>query len=129
MSSSVIDLRSGGATRHAGIVEGRTSLLVYLHAALWFMRRKPVGGLGGLLVLGMVGLAIAGPWVAPYDPNQSVAVPLSGMSVTHPFGVDHLGRDVFSRVVLGARTSLQVGVIAVTIGVFGGALLGILSGY
>lgn len=85
----------------------------------------------GLVVLGIVVLAaLLGDVLAPYDPVR-VDVPqqLQGLSLQHPFGTDNLGRDVLSRVIVGARVSLQVGFIAVGISLLLGVLIGLTSGY
>ena len=93
------------------------------------LRRHLVGviGVALLVLLGLV--AIAAPVIAPYDPLSQDAPALERPSLSHPFGTDRLGRDVFSRVVYGARISLGIGFAAVSIGVLGGALLGVVSGY
>lgn len=85
----------------------------------------------GLAVLALVVVAaVLGETVAPYDPIR-VDVPerLQGPSLQHPFGTDNLGRDVFSRVIVGARVSLQVGFIAVSISLLLGVLIGLVAGY
>lgn len=93
------------------------------------LQRHLIGviGVGLLLFLGLV--AIAAPVIAPYDPLSQDAPALEKPTLSHPFGTDRLGRDVFSRVVYGARISLGIGFAAVSIGVLGGALLGVVSGY
>lgn len=87
--------------------------------------------LAGLLVLAVLAaVAMVGPWLAPYDPNE-VNVPgrLVGPSWAHPFGTDNLGRDVLSRVLVGARVSLQVGFVAVGISLTAGLLIGLVAGF
>jgi peptide/nickel transport system permease protein len=81
-------------------------------------------------------MAIAAPWLAPHDPvRQSLRVRLAAPTLAgadglaHPFGTDHLGRDVLSRTIFGARVSLVVGFAAVAVGSVVGAALGILAGY
>lgn len=78
--------------------------------------------------------ALAGTYLAPYDPNQvDYALSPEGLgmppSPAHPFGTDYLGRDVFSRVLVATRISMLVGVIAVAIGLAIGLVLGPISGY
>nr|MDT0659285.1 ABC transporter permease [Micromonospora sp. DSM 115978] len=85
----------------------------------------------GLVVLGLLAVAAAvGPWLAPYDPN-GVDIPnrLAGPSLEHPFGTDNLGRDVLSRVLVGARVSLQVGFVAVGISLTVGVAVGLVAGF
>jgi peptide/nickel transport system permease protein len=74
--------------------------------------------------------ALAAPWLAPYDPAaQQLALRLDGPSVGHPLGLDELGRDILSRVLLGARISLLVGLIVVGVSTAVGALFGSVAGY
>jgi len=90
------------------------------------------GGLavGLVLALTMVAIAIAAPWIAPFDPNdQDVLMKLEPPSATHWFGTDAFGRDVLSRVIYGSRISLFVGAIATLAGVLAGTLIGVVSGY
>jgi peptide/nickel transport system permease protein len=86
--------------------------------------------IGAAMMLLMAVAAIFAPWVAPYDPNfqdfMSVLLPPSFM---HPFGTDSLGRDVFSRVIHGARVDLQIGVITTYVPMIYGVMLGAYSGY
>jgi peptide/nickel transport system permease protein len=78
----------------------------------------------------MVLIAIAAPWIAPYDPNeQNVLMKLEPPSAEHWFGTDAFGRDVLSRVIFGARISLFVGAFATLAGVLIGTIIGVVSGY
>lgn len=86
--------------------------------------------LGGLLV-GLVLLAalLSFFWL-PFPPNEmNFAAQLSGPSATHLLGADHLGRDLFSRLLVGARGTLYVGVLAVGIALALGSLIGAVAGY
>ncbi len=85
----------------------------------------------GLLVVAVVVLmALGADVLSPYDPiAQNSAVGLSPPSLTHPMGTDEFGRDIFSRVIHGARLSLLVAVGAVAISATLGTLLGLLAGY
>jgi peptide/nickel transport system permease protein len=92
--------------------------------------RRPLGTAGGLLIALLVVIALCAPLLAPYDPEVGdFLAPSEPPSAAHPFGTDGTGRDVLSRVLFGARISLQVGVIAVTIGTVLGSAIGLLSGY
>ncbi len=82
-----------------------------------------------IVLLTLVGAIIA-PWVVPYDPaDQELALRLGRPSLEHPFGLDELGRDIFSRVLAGARISLFVGLTVVGISSVVGVLLGSVAGY
>lgn len=96
-------------------------------ARLWRNRLAQVG----LLISAVVVLAaIFGPMLAPYDPYaMNLGDRLQPPSRQHLLGADHLGRDIFSRVLYGARISLQVGVVSVALGTFVGLILGALAGY
>ena len=97
-----------------------------------WQRATRSGGLaiGLALALAMVLVALAAPWLAPYDPNaQDVLLKLEPPSAAHPFGTDDFGRDVLSRVIYGSRISLFVGAIATLAGVLAGTIVGVVSGY
>lgn len=85
---------------------------------------------GALITIALVVVALAAPLIAPHDPNwQETARRLEGPSREHPLGLDDLGRDVFSRVVYGARVSLRVGFSVVLLASTVGILLGAIAGY
>lgn len=91
---------------------------------------NPLTVVSALVLAVVVLLAIAAPWVAPYGINAvDVANALQPPSASHWFGTDELGRDVFSRVIVAARVSLQVAVVSVTFAFVVGVLLGVVSGY
>jgi peptide/nickel transport system permease protein len=82
-----------------------------------------------ILVLHLI-VAATGPFWAPYGFSQmGTGIPLSGMTWKHPFGVDQLGRDVFSRVVHGAHIVILLALSGTALGLVVGAILGLLSGY
>ena len=91
--------------------------------------RNPIGMVGAIIVGVTILMAIFASWVAPYDPASQGATRLLGASRDHLFGTDELGRDTFSRIVYGARVSLQVGIVAVGIALLLGGAMGIVSGY
>ncbi len=89
-----------------------------------------VSKLGGIIVLTAVAAAFLGPLVAPYDPNvQELPLRLAAPSPDHPFGRDELGRDIVTRVLWGARVSLVVGMVVVSISAAAGVLIGATAGY
>ena len=91
--------------------------------------RNPIGMVGAAVVLLTVVVALAAPVIAPYDPDAQESDRLLAPSRDNLMGTDELGRDTFSRIVFGARVSLQVGIIAVGIAVTLGVTLGLLAGY
>jgi len=97
-------------------------------------RALALGGMGFVLLVAVV--AAAAPLIAPHDPvRQSLRARLAAPTLSgadgkaHPLGTDHLGRDVLSRVIFGARVSLIVGFAAVVVGGIVGAALGLLAGF
>ena len=99
---------------------------------LWFFcRRKPLGAVGAAIILVLVLMGVFGPLVAPYDPDEIGVAKKYAMPSWHGtlLGADQFGRDVFSRMLHGARISLMVGVVASTAGTLVGAILGLMSGY
>jgi peptide/nickel transport system permease protein len=83
-----------------------------------------------LLVALVVLAAVAGPWLVPYDPTAtSHAHRLEPPSRSHWFGTDEMGRDIFSRVVAGARPSLGSSLLVIVLAGAGGSLLGLIAGY
>ncbi len=89
------------------------------------------GAVAGAVVIAVIlGLAVLAPYVAPYDWNaNSQCRRLAPMSAEHWFGCDLFGRDIFSRVIYGARFSLAMGLSTVAISLLFGSLLGIVIGY
>jgi len=98
---------------------------------IWqFAKEKPLGTIAGVMLLIIILIAIIGPYITPYDPlSVDVRARLQPPSADYWFGTDQLGRDVFSRVLVGARIAMLVGVIASVTGITIGTLIGIVSGY
>jgi peptide/nickel transport system permease protein len=99
-------------------------------------RTRMYVALGGAFVAVLVLIALAAPWIAPQDPErQSLRARLARPTLdapdgrAHLLGTDHLGRDVLSRLIYGARVSLTVGFAAVVVGGVMGAGLGIMAGF
>ena len=98
-----------------------------LGARLW---RNPLARVGMLISAVVVLAAIFGPPLAPYDPVAiNLADRFQAPGHAHLMGADHLGRDILSRVLYGARISLQVGIVSVALGTLIGLILGALAGY
>ena len=94
-------------------------------------RKQHVAVIAGVFVLLLVVVAILAPWIVPYDAENFFdydslnALP----SLKHWFGVDPLGRDIFSRILMGARISLTAGFVSVAVGALIGTALGLVAGY
>jgi peptide/nickel transport system permease protein len=97
----------------------------------WRRLKRRKGAVAGLIVLGLfVLLAVFASLIAPYDPAaQSWTAVRKAPTALHWFGTDEVGRDVFTRVIYGARASLLAGVISVTIALTVGVPLGLVAGY
>jgi len=126
---SVAEIESHQLELDASSGGGRWSEAVYR------LSRNPSAIVGAFLVLMFVLAAVFAPVIAPYHPlaqNLSLlkagGIP-PGPSMHHIFGVDLLGRDVFTRILYGARYSLLIGIVSVTIGLSIGLLLGSIAGY
>ncbi|HLR94769.1 MAG TPA: ABC transporter permease [Jiangellaceae bacterium] len=119
MSAEEIERDSLGGRARPRIVETFELLL-----------RNPMSLVASLIIVVLVVVALLGTTLAPYDATR-VDVPnaLQGPSGQHWFGTDELGRDVFSRVLLGAEVSLRVGLVAVGISLVAGVVIGLLAGY
>lgn len=99
------------------------------HQRPWFLRR--LNGIVGSALLAMVMLAaVMGYLWVPYDPIEpNFLARFAAPSATHPFGTDEWGRDVFSRILVGARASVTVALAAVALAIAIGTLVGSLAGY
>ncbi|CAM5386990.1 ABC transporter permease [Streptomyces pilosus] len=110
-------------------------------ASLWReamrrLRASKMAAIGAVVIAAFVVIALIGPWIAPYAPTAQTwrgdVFPnrgeFVGMRSGNWFGLDHLGRDVFSRWLVGARQTLLVGVVSMLIGLVVGALIGVCSG-
>jgi peptide/nickel transport system permease protein len=101
----------------------------------WYRLRRNPGAITGFVVIAaVVVIAIFAPLVAPFGPREQNLAALRGgccpgPSAEHWFGVDELGRDELSRIIYGARYSLLIGVVSVSVGFVFGSLLGAISGF
>ncbi|HXH80117.1 ABC transporter permease [Nocardioides sp.] len=110
---------------------------VSLIASAWRrLRRNPVFLLGLAITVSFVVLAVVSPWLAPYDPAANPLIdqvrpqsnPIPGPEPGFPLGADDRGRDLLSRLLVGSRQTLIVGVLATVFGLIGGLVLGTLAG-
>ncbi len=119
------------------VIDSSTSSLRFLlwpFRAFRFAQRYPI--LAGLILTLLAVGATFSSYLSPYDPGKRVLrdrekPPFWVVEGTfeHPLGTDHLGRDVFSRILYGARISLMVAGVAVAIGVLAGTATGLIAGY
>lgn len=101
-----------------------------LQYSLYLWRRSPLSMVGAIIVLGLIMTAIFAPYIAPHDPiEQNLEKRLDPPSLEHPFGVDQLGRDIFSRVIYGTRITLVIAMIITAIGGSIGTFLGVVAGF
>ncbi|MFQ5827635.1 MAG: ABC transporter permease [Candidatus Methylomirabilia bacterium] len=98
-------------------------------ALLRFAARQPLGAVGGVIVFALVTVAVFAPVLAPYGPKDVSFDNYLAPSAEFPLGTDHLGRDILSRVIWGARLSLYVGLASAFLGITLGALWGVATAY
>ncbi len=102
----------------------------YLHDSYVLWKRNPITVTGTLIIVFLVLVALFAPWLATHDPyDQILAQRLMPPSWDNLFGTDNLGRDIYSRVVHGARLTLMIAVLVAAISAPIGLLVGVLSGY
>jgi peptide/nickel transport system permease protein len=94
-----------------------------------FIRREPLGTIGAILILLIVFAAIFAPLITWHDPQAFSSDILLNPSWDHPFGTTREGKDVYSRVIYGARVSLKVGVATVLFSIVGGTVLALIAGF
>ncbi len=112
-------------------VEKVSGRLQAMSRGLWrLIKEKPLGAFGGVIVLGLLLCALLAPWIAthPYD-QTNVRNRLKPPGPQFYFGTDNLGRDIFSRIVYGARVSVTVGFGAVSIGISLATIVGVGCAY
>ncbi len=97
---------------------------------LAYVAGNRIASIGALLVCVLAVVAVTGPWIVPQDPlEQSFLTASQGPSAEHWLGTNSFGRDVFSRVLLGTRASLSIGVTAPALAALFGTWAGMLAGY
>ena len=109
---------------------GADSLAYALVGVRRFARRQPVGAFSAVIVGILVFVAVFGSAISPYEPFKIISGHrFESPSWSFPFGTDNSSRDILSRIIHGARVSIYVGLAAVAIGIGGGSVVGIVSGY
>ncbi|MEA1079265.1 ABC transporter permease [Marinobacter qingdaonensis] len=102
----------------------------YWHHLRYIVSENPLTGVSFGLFFGLILIAILGPYLVPFDPLATGVGPaLQPPSVAHWFGTDHLGRDVFSRVIVATRLDLLISVSAVALSFVFGSVIGCFAGY
>jgi peptide/nickel transport system permease protein len=101
----------------------------FLAAVARWSKRNPTGATSGVFCVGLVVLAVIGPYIAPYPADLTTLPRLHAPSWDYPFGTDNLFRDMFSRILVGARNSIGIAFGSVAIATLLGLLLGLTSGY
>jgi peptide/nickel transport system permease protein len=97
---------------------------------VFFARRYPLGAIGAVIMIVFIGSAIFADFITQWPPlTTNAALSLAPPTASHWFGSDFMGRDIFSRIVYGARISLAVGLGSTGLGCLLGVTLGLLSGY
>ncbi len=100
-----------------------------MHINYWDeIKRDNMGRVGLCMIAGLVVVAAAAPWLAPYHPWDYVATPLSSPSWSHLLGTNEVGQDILSELIYGARTTLLVSVAAGVVSTFVSLMLGLLAG-
>jgi peptide/nickel transport system permease protein len=94
-----------------------------------FVRTKPLGAVGGFIVLVLAAVALLAPVLSPYDPRSTPALPWEAPNSSYILGADYIGRDVLSRLIYGARISLYVGLGSVLVGISTSFVLGVALTY
>jgi len=121
---------SGSAAGLHGIIENYRPIIQEFRHVLHLVRKSPLTLLGFILFSGFILIAAIAPLIAPYDPFQMrLTEAFQPPSMKYLFGTDDMGRDILSRVLLGSRISLRVGVIVVAIALCIGTILGGIAGY
>lgn len=120
------DARMGGIVRPPADRSGLARMGAQLAR---FARRKPLGAGGAVVIALLIVIAIGADVIAPFDPLEHSRSRLTGPSSENLVGTDQFGRDVLSRVIHGARTSLQVGVAATILAMVPAVIIGMTSAY
>ncbi len=118
-------MTTGATTAGATPIRGRRPFTILAQ-----LFERPASSIGAAIVLLFLVIALAGPAIAPYELNEQIASEArQAPSPQHWFGTDHLGRDVFSRILYGARDILLLAGLGTLLAVLAGTVIGLFSGY
>jgi peptide/nickel transport system permease protein len=124
-ASVTVDLNGAGPARPR-----RHPLRRGLLAAARFVRRKPLGAIGGVIVVAMLVMALFAEQIAPYRYDDTIpGARMKPPSAAHWLGTDNLSRDMWSRIVYGARVSVTVGFVTIALAITTATLVGVSSAY
>ncbi len=130
MRERALNPTAGTAKAENHEVLGRQSSGQRIRAFWSRFSRNRLAVVGLVIILLFIVVATFAPWIAPYDPiEQDLPAQLQGPSWAHPLGTDEFGRDMLSRIIVGSRVSLLVGVLATAIGACAGTLIGLVAGF
>jgi peptide/nickel transport system permease protein len=114
----------------AGLTPEKRGVARVWHGLGGFVRRKPLGAIGAVILLAFIAMALLAPQLATHDPDlNAYRARVKPPSVEHWFGTDNFGRDMYSRAIYGARISMSVGILATLLGTSIGAAAGLFSGF
>jgi peptide/nickel transport system permease protein len=129
-STEGIDVRIGPEEFHADLERAGAHVKSRWGMAWFLAKRYPLGAVGLAVVLIFVAVAAFAPYITRHDPlATNPTISLEKPSAAHPMGADFMGRDLYSRVVYGARTSLAVAFGATALGVALGVVIGLACGF
>ena len=127
-TSATLEL-NGAAPAPAG-ARPRTVAVRWALAVAQFARRKPLGAIGGMIVLAMLVMAVFAEQIAPYRYDETVrGARMTPPSAAHWLGTDNLSRDMWSRIVYGARVSVTVGFATIALAIVVATAIGVSSAY
>jgi len=129
-STEGIDVRIAPEDFHADLERAGAHVKSKWGMAWFLARRYPLGAVGLAIVVMFIAVAVLAPYITRHDPlSTHPNISLQTPSAEHPMGADFMGRDLYSRVIYGARTSLAVAFGATALGVALGVLIGLTSGF
>ena len=101
----------------------------FARGARWYGAEWYITSAGGFILFVIIAVTLLAPYIAPHDPTDLVADPFIAPNAQFPMGTDKLGRDIFSRVIFGARTIMIVAMLSAFLSSLAGVPVGLLSGF
>ena len=127
-TSATLEL-NGAAPAPAG-ARRRATAIRWALAVAWFARAKPLGAIGGIIVVAMLIMAAFAEQIAPYPYDETIrGARMRPPSSAHWLGTDNLSRDMWSRIVYGARVSVTVGFAAIALAILAATAIGVSCAY